>query len=67
MVTEPDGEWVKWEDADREIAVLNRMILVMATEIKPKIKYFDENNAKVVTENVEEIIARFRAEAEKGE
>jgi len=67
MTTEPDGEWVKWEDADREIAVLNRMILVMANEIDPRVLYFDSDHAVEVTETVAGIIERFRAEAEKEE
>ena len=45
--------------------VKNKMIELMANEIDPRVLYFDSDHAVEVTETVDGIIERFRAEAEK--
>ena len=47
--------------------VKNKMIELMANEIDPRVLYFDSDHAVEVTETVDGIIERFRAEAEKEE
>ena len=46
--------------------VKNKMIELMANEIDPRVLYFDSDHAVEVTETVDGIIERYRAEAEKG-
>jgi len=60
MVTEHDGEWCKWADADREIAVLNRMTEAMALRL---IGIKLENGNPIRTAVA--VVNYFRAEAEK--
>jgi len=47
MTTEPDGEWVKWEDmeayleaARKENAILNRMVELMAKKGGASYQYY---------------------------